>query len=250
MDFSKSYEWKWEMNKPKLLFYDIETSPNIGYTWEKYEQNVLSFIKEREILSCAYKWQGESNIHCITKQGQKTDHRIVQQLHSLFAKADILIAHNNDKFDQGIVKARMIYYNMLPPRILQSVDTRKVAKHYFKFNGNGLNDLGEFLKLGKKRVHTGFDMWLGCMSDKASSWKQMVKYNKQDVALLQKVYNRLRPWIHNHPRLSSISTMCPNGPSHHIQARGYRATQVTVKRQMFCKDCNIWFLISIRKVPK
>lgn len=231
----------------KILFYDLETSPNIGYTWEKYEQNVIQFVKEREILSCAYKWQGESGVECVTRQGQKTDKKVVEQLHRLFAEADIVIAHNGDRFDNGIAKARMIYHGMLPPRILQSVDTRKAAKNYFKFNGNGLDELGQYLRLGRKLKHPGFEMWLGCMADKRSSWKQMVKYNKQDVVLLEKVYNRLKPWIHNHPRLSSISTRCPNGPSHDVVKRGYRATQATVKRQMFCRDCNHWYLATIGK---
>jgi len=48
--------------KTKILFYDLETSPNIGYTWEKYDQNVISFIKEREILTCAYKFKGDKEV--------------------------------------------------------------------------------------------------------------------------------------------------------------------------------------------
>lgn len=231
----------------KILLYDIETSPNIGYTWERWEQNVIQFIKERELLSYAYKWLGEKEVKCVSREGQKNDKKLVASLHALFQEADILIAHNGKSFDDKIAKARMLYHGMQPPRILQSVDTKVAAKTYFKFNGNGLEDLGVFLKLGKKVKHPGFEMWLGCMANKKSSWKQMVKYNKQDVILLEKVYLRLKPWIHNHPRLSSISTGCPNGPSHNTVKRGYRATQSTVKQQMHCKDCGSWYLAPIKK---
>lgn len=231
----------------KILLYDIETSPNIGYTWEKWEQNVISFIKEREILCFAYKWLGEDKVYTVSKQGKKTDKEVIAALHALFAEADLLVAHNGLQFDNKIAKARMVYWDMKPPRILQSVDTKVSAKSYFKFNGNGLDDLGQFLKLGRKQKHPGFDMWLGCMADKASSWKQMIKYNKQDVLLLEKVYLRLKPWIHNHPRLSKESKGCPNGSSHHVTKQGYRATQSTIKQQMHCKDCDIWYLTSIKK---
>jgi uncharacterized protein YprB with RNaseH-like and TPR domain len=231
----------------RILFYDLETAPNIGYTWEKWETNVLGFIKEREILSCAYKWQGDKKVSVISAQGQKSDKNLVKKLHRLFEQADIVIAHNGDKFDQGIAKARMIYHKMSPPRILQSVDTRKAAKNNFKFNGNGLEDLGKFLKLGSKRKHSGFDMWLGCMEGKKSSWKEMIKYNKQDVVLLEKVYNRLKPWIHNHPCLSEIKDGCPQCGSKNVVRKGYRATQATIKQQMQCKSCNSWYLVKKAK---
>lgn len=29
-----------EVKKPKILFFDIETAPNLGYVWGRYEQNV------------------------------------------------------------------------------------------------------------------------------------------------------------------------------------------------------------------
>lgn len=231
----------------KILLYDIETSPNIGYTWEKWEQNVIAFKKEREILCFAYKWLGETQVKTVSKEGQKDDKKVVEALHKLFEEADIVIAHNGDQFDQKISKARMIFHGMMPPRILQSVDTKKAAKSYFKFNGNSLNELGQLFKLGKKEKHPGFDMWLGCMADKPSAWKQMLKYNKQDVVLLEKVYLRLRPWIQNHPRTSMDSKGCPHGSNHDVQPRGYRATQSTIKRQMYCKDCNIWYLTKVGK---
>jgi hypothetical protein len=32
----------------KQLFLDIESSPNLAYVWDKWEQNVIAFEKERE----------------------------------------------------------------------------------------------------------------------------------------------------------------------------------------------------------
>jgi DNA polymerase elongation subunit (family B) len=234
------------MSKPKVLFYDIETSPNLGYTWGKYEQTVISYVQEIGLLSFAYKWEGESEVKCVSKGAAKTDKYVVKALYRLFQEADIIIAHNNDRFDQPIVTARMAYYGMKPPRVLQSVDTRKVAKRYFKFNSNSLDDLGAFLKLGRKQKHSGFDMWLGCMANKRSSWRQMIKYNKQDVVLLEKVYNRLKPWMQNHPMMG-VKGSCPTCGSESLQKRGLRATHATVKQQWQCNDCHSWHLTPVKK---
>ena len=50
-----------EINKPlKVLLIDIETTPNLGWVWGKYEQDVLKFEKESYMLSFTAKWVGSS----------------------------------------------------------------------------------------------------------------------------------------------------------------------------------------------
>lgn len=241
------------MNKPKILLYDIETAPNLGYTWQKYEQNVIKFVKERELLSVAWKWLGDSKVTCVTTEGQGGDRTLIALIRVLFEEADILIAHNGDSFDSKIVRARMVYHNMAPTKRLTQIDTKKVAKANFNFNGNGLQDLGEFLKLGSKVKHSGFDLWLGCMKDDPKAWKEMKRYNKQDVVLLEKVYKRFRPWISNHPNMAKLMdpltdfTACPNCGSRKTEKRGFRAGHATIKQQRVCKNCFGWFLTKVDK---
>jgi DNA polymerase elongation subunit (family B) len=243
------------VKKPKILIYDLETSPNTGFTWGKWEQNVLAFSKEWEILSIAYKWSGEKTVHCHTRRGQKSDKALVQKIHALFREADVLVAHNGDEFDQKKAAARMLYHGMSPPKVLTSIDTKKVAKRHFKFNGNGLDDLGQFLGLGKKIRHTGFDLWLGCMSDDPKSWALMAKYNRQDVVLLEKVYERFKPWIQNHPHIGKLlypneGGRCPSCGSAKTKSNGVRVTQATVKQQRFCRDCGSYFTVPLPKEKK
>ena len=61
------------MKKAKILIYDLETSPNQGYTWGKYEQNVIQFTKEWELLSFAYKWLGEKKVKCLARPNFKNN---------------------------------------------------------------------------------------------------------------------------------------------------------------------------------
>lgn len=237
--------------KPRILFYDIESTPNVGYVWGKYEQNVLAYQKERELLCVAYKWQGDSEVKTFDRRGQKTDKRLVQKLHKLLSSADIVVAHNGDSFDAKISKARMLFHGLKPLKRLVSVDTKKAAKSYFAFNGNSLNDLSGFLRLGEKVKNGGFDLWLGCMANDPKSWETMLKYNKQDVVLLEKVYDKLLPWIENHPNISVLlkgdRSGCGTCGSTNVRKEGIYVTATSSFQRMSCNDCGHWYKVPRKK---
>lgn len=237
------------MKKPKILIYDIETSPLLGYAWQKYEVNLIGIKKHSQILSISWKWFGETPVYCLTSEGKKDDKQLVKKLSKLFGEADILVAHNGDKFDKKKTNASLIKHLLPPPQQTPSVDTLKVAKAYFAFTGNSLADLGGFLKVGKKAKHPGFDMWLGCMAGNAKSWKQMAYYNQQDVVLLEKVYERFRPWILNHPNIGKIINpndkslaVHPACGSKNVIRNGYRVSGSQVKQRWECRDCSGTFV--------
>jgi DNA polymerase elongation subunit (family B) len=232
------------MKQPKILIYDIETSPNLAYVWGKYEQNVIDYEKERELLCVAYKWHGSKRIYCIDRQHDSTDKKLTAKVASLLQEADITVAHNGTKFDRKIIKTRMAYWNMTPLKIDCSVDTLNVAKNYFAFNGNSLNDLVKFLRIGIKKSTT-FDIWKGCMSGDKKSWDTMKTYNKHDVMLLSKLYERFLPWIENHPSIAKLLhpykenrvCLCPSCSSSNVQKYGFRATRASLQQRWYCLDC-------------
>jgi len=230
--------------KPRILIFDIETAPNLAYVWGKYEQDVIAFKSEWHLLSFAYKWLGDKNVQCETMQGQVDDKKLVKKLHRLFDQADVVIAHNGDAFDIKKVRARFAFHGLKPPSQFATVDTLKVAKRYFNLNSNRLNDLGIYFKLGEKVKHTGFDLWLGCLKNNKKSWKQLRKYNKQDVVLLEKVYKKLLPWMDRHPNVAALRDVkgCTKCGSTRIVKDGVRANANTLQQQWKCKDCHGYFL--------
>lgn len=234
--------------KPKILLYDIETFPNLAYTWGKYDQNVIAFKEEWTLASVAWKWLGESKVSCETVAGKKNDTELCKTLHKLLSEADIVIAHNGDEFDQKKVRARMVTHKMTPLPPLTSIDTKKVAKKYFNFNSNSLNDLGKTFGLGKKVQTGGFDLWLDCMAGKKEAWKKMAAYNKQDVSLLEKVFNRMRPWMDKKILIESTTfNQCPNCKSNDVCRDGYRGSSTQVKQQWKCKSCKKKFATVLRR---
>ena len=51
------------MTGPRILIYDLESAPNVGYTWRKWDQNVIEFVQEWYILTVAWKWLGEKKVY-------------------------------------------------------------------------------------------------------------------------------------------------------------------------------------------
>jgi hypothetical protein len=73
-----------------------------------------------------------------------------------------------------------------------TIDTLKEARGRFRFNSNRLDYIGKFLGLGQK-VHTGFDLWKDIMlRNCAKSMLKMLAYCKNDVRLLENVFNRFK----------------------------------------------------------
>lgn len=235
----------------RTLIYDIETTPNLGWVWQKWETDVIEFQQEWYLLCFAYKWLDESETHVVSlrqfrkdyKADPTDDRRVAEALHTLFDEADVVVAHNGDRFDQPKSNARFLVHGFGPPSPYKSVDTLKVARTHFAFNSNKLNDLGKQLGLGVKAETGGFQTWLGCMNGEKAAWDRMEKYNEQDVLLLEKLYLKLRPWMPRHPNIPAIEgkpDACTVCTSTNLQARGKTHTARTWRQRYRCVDCGHW----------
>jgi len=233
-------------NEAKILLLDIETSPILGYTWGKYEQNVLDIVQDWQILSFSAKWLGDKKI--VTKAipdyksaNNPTDYYLAHDLARLLEEADVVVGHNCDEFDIKKINARLTYWKIKPPSSYKTIDTKKVAKSSFGFTSNSLTDLGQYLGLGKKVETGGFGLWKGCMAGDKKAWKKMKEYNEQDVILLEKIYLHFRPWIKNHPTLGLYSKdgreTCPKCGGKKLEKNGLRITRTRKYQRYRCQNC-------------
>lgn len=243
-------------NSPRIALFDIETAPNLSYVWGHYEQNVLDVEVPWHMLCFAYKWLGEKKIktHALIdyrgyKKDRTNDAPLIEDLWKVFDEADIIIGHNGDRFDIKKANARFIAHGLKPPSPFKSIDTLKIARRHFKFDSNKLNDLGKYLKVGRKLPHTGFKLWMDCMAGDPKSWNLMRRYNARDVELLEAVYEKIKPWASGHPNLNvyTQSNSCPTCQSHNIQRRGIAVTKSRRYQRMQCLDCGAWASGSIIK---
>lgn len=230
-----------------ILFYDIETAPILGVAWSKYETTLVWIVEDWYMLSFAWKWGHEKKTHILAlpdfplyQKEPKNDWALISELHELFNKADIVVAHNGDRFDNRKSNARFLKHNIVPTEPYHSIDTLKVARRQFALTSYKLDDLAEYLGLGRK-LKTDKDLWESCMAGDPQAWAKMRRYNKRDVVLLEKVYLKLRPWIANHPGLNVINgrpDACPKcGGQRMHKGMKYRATNTNLYQYYRCMDC-------------
>lgn len=233
-------------SKPKILVFDIETFPHIGFTWGKYEQNVIRFKQETCIASFVAKWLDGPIIskglpdYAGYRPGSYDDKKLVKDLWSLLDEADIVVAHNGMDFDVKVCRARFLFHGLRPPSPFRVVDTKRVAKRVARFSSNKLDDLASHLGLGSK-IKTDFDLWLGCINGDKSSWDKMLKYNRHDVILLEKLYKTLLPWANTHPNLTLFGDVdCPKCGSKHVVCRGTTTLTSGQYQRYQCQECGGW----------
>ena len=237
---------------PKILVYDVETTPIQAYVWGMYDTNVIEVIEPSHHLCFAYRWLNSGEPVKVVSQRQfgrgykrnkRDDKQLMTALWKLHDEADIVIAHNGNSFDQKKANARFLVNGLPKPSPYLQIDTMRIARKEFKLESNKLDDLGKVLGLGRKIATGGFSTWTGCMAGDGDSWDLMEKYNIVDVELLEDVYIRLRDggWITNHPNLALMAQdrhACPKCGSHDMMKRGPRYTATAVKQTYQCMSCN------------
>lgn len=227
----------------RILMLDIETAPHLAAVWGLYDQNIATnqIIKPGYTLCWAAKWYGEKKLMFSSiLDGHRT---MVRRAHDLLSECDAVCHYNGTKFDIPTLNKEFLLLGLTPPAPYKQVDLLRTARSRFKLASNKLDYVATQLGLGSKVEHKGMELWLECMEKKPEAWKVMEKYNKHDVTLLERVYERLRPWIKGHPNISAYSgsVCCPNCGSEKGQAKGYAVLQMRRYQRFKCGDCGTWY---------
>ncbi len=237
----------------KLLFIDIETSPILLTSWalRPPHASAVYVVRDTYILMASWKWGHEKTVKTAAlpdfpgyKRNRHDDSALCVTLRDLLDEADIVVAHNGDAFDIKKINSRLITNGLKPPSPFKTIDTLKAARKAFKFDSNKLDNIGRYLNEGRKIPNTGAALWRGCVEDgDPKAWNAMRRYCKQDTELLVRVYERIKPWMPNHPdmRLYRDSVGCPTCESTNVQRRGVMVKLTTKRHRFHCQDCGHWF---------
>lgn len=183
--------------EPRILIYDIETSFNIGWFWRTgYKQSITpaQIIKERAIICISYKWVGENQVYNLVWDKDQNDKFLLEQFIEVMNEADMLVAHNGDRFDLKWIKTRALIHGL--PMLIDypQFDTLKVAKKKFNFQSNTLDYIAKLLNAGGK-IKTNIDLWIDIIIGKsAKALQDMLDYCDEDVRQLEHVYKVLQGW--------------------------------------------------------
>ncbi len=238
----------------RILLLDIETSPNKVYVWSLWNVNVAlnQIVEPGYTLSWAAKWFDEDKVmYSDIREGKAS---MLRKVYDLIEKADVVVHYNGNSFDIPTLNAEFVQQGWNPPAPFINIDLYNVVKKRFRFPSNKLSYVSDVLGIGEKVPHRGMELWKGCMEGVASDWKIMKQYNKQDVVLLERLYQILRPWVQNHPNhgvfTNAVEPTCPNCGSLHVQKRGFHYTKTMTYQRYSCNDCGAWSRARITEVPK
>jgi len=234
---------------PKVLIFDIETSPILARVWSIWQQNVgLSMIKEDWfVIAYAAKWLGVDGTIYQDLRGDiedGTDAPLLGGIWQLLNDADVVITQNGKKFDVKKLNARFIMNGYQPPSGYKHIDTLQIAKRIFGFTSNKLEYMTDKLctkyKKLVKRKFNGFELWKECLADNIEAWKDMETYNKYDVLSLEELYQKVAAWDDRHPNFNLFTGgdehVCRCG-STQFTRNGYAYTQVSKFQKYRCKKC-------------
>jgi DNA polymerase elongation subunit (family B) len=190
----------------RVLLLDIESAPTKAHVWGRWKQNVglSQVLSEGYMLTYSAKWLGDDLIMCNRIKRAEDDKTIVEELAGLIDQADLIVAHNLVKFDWPTIKTRMVFHGMLPPKPVRVVDTLQIAKKAFRFPSNSLDSIAAYLGLERKLQNSGMDLWNRCVLLEDEAMEEMLEYNRQDVIVLEQVYERLAPWYNQHPSVAVL----------------------------------------------
>lgn len=239
---------------PRIIFYDLEVSRELveGYR-QKYDFKVVKTLRYQELMAFAWKEKGKRKIHYVSRNHFKKYRDFVKKLADVMSLADIRVAYNGDNFDEKMANTFFIREGVDMPPPIRTVDPCKVARSRFKIPDNKLNTVAEFFGLGSKEKITYADIETEFMTKPNSRVERLMKkYVTKDVELLEKVYDRMLPYMKNHPNVavySKNSASCPKCGGTNTRWRGYTYTNTSTYRRFKCFDegCLSWSQVRVQE---
>lgn len=216
------------------------------YSLKMYSQYIDPkwVVRPVTIVCGAWKYLGKKKVHNTSVLDDMTrfnkcswdDLHVVKELHKMITDADILVAHNGDKFDWKVFIGRCMYHDLPPPPKPLMIDTLKSVRKEAMLLSNKLSYLAEHFELGEKGQTPNWDK---IAQGDIKEIRRCVKYNKQDVTEQEKLYLRLRPYMTNHPNTNVMRPEdgCQACGSSNLVTSKTRKTKTGVKVQYQCKDC-------------
>lgn len=230
--------------KPRILYFDIETSLMEVYTHyigQKVSIQPNQIKTPSKIICIAYKWSDEKHPKVLKWDSKQDDSKMLIKFNKIAKEADFLCAHNGQGFDvkeiRGAIALRGLADSWCETPV---IDTLTDCRRMFRFKSNRLNAIAQSLGLGAKDPMCMQD-WIDVNNGSKSALYKMLKYCKKDVILLEKVHKRLENYIvPTSKRLMSKSSnlnKCSECKSNNIVKYGTYTYGGNKLQKYLCKDC-------------
>lgn len=234
----------------KIVFWDIETSLKQSYHFGQWGVNLNSTMLIQDFIILSHAWQdrnGEINSDVLTPEEvlARDDYRLVVQAWKMLDEADVVVGHYAKHFDVKMMNARFLKYGLPKPSPYKVVDTKAIAKKYFRMTFNTLKYLCEFLNLPVRKLENdGIELWIKADQGDPQALKDMVTYNIGDIPTLKQVYEVLRAWGNDGVSVAMVGKqpnglVCPTCKSKKVEKiQGFYYTPRSKYETYRCKKCS------------
>lgn len=226
----------------RILGLDIETAPHRVFAWGLWDQNIHidNIVQPGYTLCWAAKWFGKKKVY-FNSVHESSAEDMIKEIYGLIEEADAVVHYNGTKFDMPTLAQEFLTHDLPPPTPYSDIDLLKVVRKRFRLPSNKLDYVARYLGIDGKVKHMGMQLWRDCMEGCPKAWKVMKRYNIQDVRLLEDVYTRILPWIHNHPNwglyTDADKPTCRNCGSTNVVKNGIERSVTLPYQRYRCQDC-------------
>jgi DNA polymerase III epsilon subunit-like protein len=206
--------------------------------------------RDWSIISIAWAFNDEpAKCMSVSSKSPLNDYEVVKAFHEVLLQADYIVGHNMDAFDLKKFNTRAFFYNLQPLGHIESFDTLKIARKYFKFSSNKLSYVVKYAGLEHK---DGSPDWEKVLNGDSDELAYVREYNKKDVEITRQAYHRMKAWEKNHADINvkfpirdvngeRVRDICPVCQSSNTFKDGFRVRKTYKQQKHRCHDCYACF---------
>jgi len=231
------------LDNAKILIIDIESKPNMVYTWGLWNQNIgtSQIIEPGGMICFAAKWLGSDEIAFYSdfSDGHES---MVRAAFEMLSEADIVVTYNGDRYDIKRLNNEFLLNGLGKPKPFHSIDLYKVNKKQFDLPSRKLDYIAQASGVGAKVANSGFDLWVRCMANDPEAWAEMEEYNRGDITVTEALYVKLLPWLTNIPHrgMWADDEVCPYCGHAERTEKGETTTLNQTYPLFQCENCEGW----------
>lgn len=225
----------------KVLFWDLEVAPLLAWMWSLSQDRVDPghVVQEAFLLGWGAQWRGSSVVHSAVLTPEEAlaqdDSRVVGEIADLVREADMVVAHNGQRYDLRVLSARVLALGLEPLGPVQMLDTYLLAKRDFRLASLSLGHLAKVLGAPAKQS-LPFSEWAKAYRGDYVALRKIRQYVRQDVRTLAAVFEAMLPHYRSLPRLRD-GNGCPYCGSMDLKKRGVRRTAAATWQRYQCGSC-------------